>query len=389
MHDAIQLFSLMFVGKDNRAEFLSVERAVGEQDLWSECSDDVAESARPREDDLTGNNVGVDDGNVVGPEDRGDGGFSSCDSTSQAHDCPYVRTASRPGKDWAHPTCFRRNTISNNSHARVMDFSVVHNDSHPLLRLISDLKSSLNAAQNDAHSSSVRLLRHSLSSSQALERTHALQHENSVLNNELHALRSLFLSNKSPEADRQSINQLTLSLRTLNEKLTATEILLASRTAELLHALGELQKSTCAADTTHQLLACAQRRQEASRARESELELKVRTAEERARMTDRAIGEYANLVRTLQGRTIKEEDIHVHASSHEDLLRQFSQERENLQTQLSSAQTDLALLSSENTALSKSAQVTLAELKDLRVKLQLHERDDATATKMVARYMYA
>jgi len=197
------------------------------------------------------------------------------------------------------------------------------------------------------------------------------------------------LSDKSPEADRQSINQLTLSLRTLNEKLTATEILLASRTAELAHTLSELQRSRSATDATHQLLACAQRRQEAFRSRESELELKVRTAEERARMTDRAIGEYANLVRTLQGHTIKEEDAHVHVSSHEDLLRQFSQERENLQTQLSSAQTDLALLSSENTALSKSAEINLAELKDLWMKLQLHERDDTTATKMVAHYMYA
>ena len=267
-----------------------------------------------------------------------------------------------------------------------MDFSVVHNDSHPLLLLISDLKSSLNATQNDAHSSSVRLLRLSLSTSQALERTHALQHENSVLNNELQVLRSFFLSNKSPEADRQSINQLTLSLRTLNEKLTATEILLASRTVELSHTLGELQRSRSAADATHQLFSCAQ---ETFRSRKSELELKVRTAEERARMTDRAIGEYANLVRTLQGHTIKREDAHVHVSSHEDLLRQFSQERENLQTQLSSAQTDLALLSSENTTLSKSAQITLAELKDLQMKLQLHERDDATATKMVSRYMYA
>jgi len=197
------------------------------------------------------------------------------------------------------------------------------------------------------------------------------------------------LSDKSPEADRQSINQLTLSLRTLNEKLTATEILLASRTAELTHTLSELQRSRSATDATHQLLACAQRRQEAFRSRESELELKVRTAEERARMTDRAIGEYANLVRTLQGHTIKGEDAHVHVSSHEDLLRQFSQERENLQSQLSSAQTDLALLSSENTALSKSAEINLAELKDLWMKLQLHERDDTTATKMVARYMYA
>jgi len=197
------------------------------------------------------------------------------------------------------------------------------------------------------------------------------------------------LSDKSPEADRQSINQLTLSLRTLNEKLTATEILLASRTAELTHTLSELQRSRSATDATHQLLACAQRRQETLRSRESELELKVRTAEERARMTDRAIGEYANLVRTLQGHTIKGEDAHVHVSSHEDLLRQFSQERENLQSQLSSAQTDLALLSSENTALSKSAEINLAELKDLRMKLQLHERDDTTATKMVARYMYA
>ena len=281
------------------------------------------------------------------------------------------------------------------SHAHVMDtLSVVLDDSHPFLLLLSDLKSSLKAFQNEAHTSSVKLLRHSLSTSRALERAHALEHENSVLHNELRILRSDW-SNESAETDRQSINQLTLSLRTLNEKLTSTEILLANRTAELTHALGELQRSRIAADSTRQLLACARSREEALRSQERELEFKVRAAEERAKTTERTIEEYANFVRTLEGRTVEGEEVQsngraVHITTkEEDLLQQFSRERENLQMKAESAQNDLDLLSSEHTALAKSAQITLAELKDLRMRLQLHERDDTTATKMVARYMYA
>jgi hypothetical protein len=69
--------------------------------------------------------------------------------------------------------------------------------------------------------------------------------------------------------------------------------------------------------------------------------------------------------------------VHVHnkrdvirnTCSTERLLHEFAQERERLQIQLSSAQHDLAFVSSQNTALTKSFEDTLAELVDLRIIL--------------------
>ncbi|KAF5347934.1 hypothetical protein D9756_010176 [Leucocoprinus leucothites] len=275
--------------------------------------------------------------------------------------------------------------------------TVVQGDTHPLLLLLSDLKSSLINSQNEAHATAVKLQHHSLSTSRALDRTHALEHQNSVLNDELYTLRSNphpnFSSSKDQgEGGQDSVNQLTLSLRTLNEKLTATETILARRTAELTQTLGELQKSKLATDGAHELSARIRGREEALKSRERELELKVRLADERARMSERAVEDYANLVRTLEGRAgIAQSNGHaVQSTSEEDvqrLLREFAHERDSLHIQLSSTQHDLALLTSQLAALTKSSETTLPELANLRTKLQLLERDDTTATKMVSRYM--
>ncbi|KAJ3564956.1 hypothetical protein NP233_g7953 [Leucocoprinus birnbaumii] len=275
--------------------------------------------------------------------------------------------------------------------------SAVQGDTHPLLLLLSDLKSSLVNFQNEAHASAVKLQHHSLSASRALERAHALEHENSVLNNELHVLRSnpqtsSSLSKESADRNQESTSQLTLSLRTLNEKLTATETILAQRTAELSLTLAELQKSKLSVETAHDLSARIRGREEALKSRERELELKVQLAEERARMSERAIEEYAALVRNLEGRAGggQSNGHAIHSTDHGDVqrhLHDFARERESLQIQLSSAQHDLAILASQHTALTKSSEYTLSELSELRTKLQLLERDDTTATKMVSRYM--
>ncbi|KXN87174.1 hypothetical protein AN958_09100 [Leucoagaricus sp. SymC.cos] len=268
--------------------------------------------------------------------------------------------------------------------------TVVQGDSHPLLILLSDLKSSLIKYQNEAHASSVKLQHHSLSTSRALERAQALEHENSTLSNEVNTLRSNPHPSSSTQDSQESINQLTLSLRTLNEKLTTTENLLARRTTELTQTLGELQKSKSATETAYELSTRIRGREEALKSRERELELKVQLAEDRARMSERAVEEYANLVRTLEGRG-NTGNGHAAPTPAEDnserLFLEFAEEREHLQIKLSSAQHDLILLNSQHTALLKSSENALAELADARTKLELVERDDATAAKMVSRYM--
>ncbi|KXN84841.1 hypothetical protein AN958_12067 [Leucoagaricus sp. SymC.cos] len=268
--------------------------------------------------------------------------------------------------------------------------TVVQGDSHPLLILLSDLKSSLIKFQDEAHASSVKLQHHSLSTSRALERAQALEHENSTLSNEVNTLRSNPHPSSSTQDSQESINQLTLSLRTLNEKLTTTENLLARRTTELTQTLGELQKSKSATETAYELSTRIRGREEALKSRERELELKVQLAEDRARMSERAVEEYANLVRTLEGRG-NTGNGHAAPTPAEDnserLFLEFAEEREHLQIKLSSAQHDLILLNSQHTALLKSSENALAELADARTKLELVERDDATAAKMVSRYM--
>jgi hypothetical protein len=258
---------------------------------------------------------------------------------------------------------------------------------HPLLVLLNDLKSALAKFQDEAHASAVRFQRHALSTSRTLENAHALELENRSLNDELATLRSNPLPSSSDS--QESINQLTLSLRTLNEKLTTTESLLLQRTTQLSRVLDDLHKSQSSTDAAYELCSRMQSREEALKSHERDLELRVQLAEDQARMSERAVEEYADLVRTLEGRSNGHA---VAPSTHDEtverLLHEFAQERERLQIQLSSAQHDLALVSSQNTALAKSSEDTLAELVELRMKLQLLERDDTTAAKMVSRYMY-
>lgn len=72
----------------------------------------------------------------------------------------------------------------------------------------------------------------------------------------------------------------------------------------------------------------------------------------------------------------------------EGLIREFAVEQEDLQFQLSSTQYELALIKSQHDAQTKTVESTLAELAQLRYRLQLLDRDDTTAMKMVSRYTY-
>lgn len=279
---------------------------------------------------------------------------------------------------------------------------------HPLLLQLQSLRNALAQFQDESHASALKLQRHSLSTSRALDHAHALEHENTVLKNELSTLRSLASSDPSASASSTiQINQLTLSLRTLSEKLSATESSLSQRTQELTNALAGLAKSRASTDAAYELASRIRGREEALKSRERELELKLGIAEEKARMNERAVSEYADLVRALEGRTAQTTNgvymngqatrssqtlvHHPHLDDKdtiERILIEFAQERETLQTQLSTSQHDLALLKSHLDAQTKCTESTTAQLAQLQSKLYHLERDDNTAAKMVSRYMY-
>ncbi|KAF9443210.1 hypothetical protein P691DRAFT_426898 [Macrolepiota fuliginosa MF-IS2] len=261
-------------------------------------------------------------------------------------------------------------------------------DEHPVLLHIHSLRNALIQFQDDAHASAVKLQHHSLKTDNAQHRTQTLEHQLSALTHELSILRPSHNISSSASSEIH-INQLSLSLRTLNEKLDATESLLAERTHNLTHALTHLSKSKSTTDAAYELASRIRGREEALKSRQRELELQLRIADERARMSERTVGEYADLVRSLEGRSSSHANgAAIHSSDAiERLLTEFAQEREDLQSQISSLQHELALAQSHLSAQATTTELTSTQLAQVQSKLQLLERDDNTAAKMVSRYM--
>lgn len=220
-----------------------------------------------------------------------------------------------------------------------------------------------------------------------------------MLNDELAVLRSV---SSSPSANfklngkESQVDQLTLSLRTLNEKISATESVLARRTQELTYTQAELMKQKLATDAAYELASRIRAREEGINELRREMEWKWRIEEEKVRMCERTVGEYADLVRTLEGRgrsgsgssqisLVHDNDT---TTSSKETMERLSREQEDLQSELSSTQHELAILTSQYDAQSKVLESALEEVALLRSKLELVERDDTTAAKMVSRYMY-
>lgn len=69
MHDRVELAALRLVREHDRAELRAVERAVGLQHVRAERRDDLRERGRARLHDLPREDVGVDDGEAVFPQE--------------------------------------------------------------------------------------------------------------------------------------------------------------------------------------------------------------------------------------------------------------------------------------------------------------------------------
>ena len=216
------------------------------------------------------------------------------------------------------------------------------------------------------------------------------------------------------------MQQLTLSLRRLSEKLTLTEEALSSKTAELAQANADLLKARLATENAYELAARARGREEAVMVRETELQWRLKSAEEGKMISLIAVGEYANLVRSLEARmglgssstlvspdgTNAKGDLEKHYSGDtlgvalanslaegklgfNRLLSELHSDTEELHRQLSQLRGELEVLKSNQEAERKGTHTLHLELAKVQAELYMLKIDDDTAARMVSRYMYS
>ncbi|KAJ7919628.1 hypothetical protein B0H13DRAFT_1988446 [Mycena leptocephala] len=176
-------------------------------------------------------------------------------------------------------------------------------ESHPLSEELSSLRALVTRFQNEAHTSSIKLQRHALDTSAYSERIAQLEAENALLTTELGVLRDNPDPSTPSASSGDTVAELTLSLRRLNAKLSLTETALAEHTQALAETAALATQQTHSAGEAYALAARARGREEEGRLREEALQRALVQAKEETRLSDRVVGEYAALVRTLEGRS--------------------------------------------------------------------------------------
>lgn len=282
----------------------------------------------------------------------------------------------------------------------------VLNDDHPLALELASLRNAIARYQHEAHATSVKLQRHSLDTSYALERTHALESENSLLKAELAVLRAH--PEIPPHPAALQVQELTIAHRRLSDKLTLTEGALLEYTAELAHARSDVTKSRHEIEATSKFVERLQTELKDAHAKERELGRKARAAEEERKLSDLVVQEYADLVRNLEGRprpstpsasTFSLDSANNNSSATlvdslsegksglQKLLEEFNSETERLETEIINLQGQINQLQVQLTAESRRAEDDRVETAQAQFELEKHKIDDNTAAKMVSRYM--
>ncbi|KAI0672763.1 hypothetical protein C8Q78DRAFT_1186771 [Trametes maxima] len=286
--------------------------------------------------------------------------------------------------------------------------TVAVSDDHPLALELTSLRAAVARYQHEAHATSLKLQRHSLEASQALDHARALERENARLKQEVVVLRAN--PDTNPTQATFQIPELTLALRRLSDKLTSVEETLAARTEELIDTRSELAKAHNEIEIARALAEDARAREEEGLARERELERKLKAAEEERRMADLVVQEYAELVRKLEGRargpssssSVSSVDLQrpgngstvtlVDSLSEgklglQRLLEEFNGQNERLEAEISKLHGDSALLYKELEVARLAAEHDRIELTKAFHELDIYRADDNTASKMVSRYM--
>ncbi|PCH37813.1 hypothetical protein WOLCODRAFT_130494 [Wolfiporia cocos MD-104 SS10] len=279
-------------------------------------------------------------------------------------------------------------------------------DEHPLALELLSLRAAVDRYQHEAHATSVKLQRHSLETTHALERTHFLESENAQLKAELATLRAH--PEVTPHPAALQAQELTLALRRLSDKLTLTEETLAARGIELAHVRSDLAKAQHDVAGARELAGKTRAQLDETEARRQQTEAKARAAEEERKLSDLVVREYADLVRTLEGRprvspsasssstsgsegvdssTALVDSLSEGKSGLQKLLEEFNGETEQLGAEIALLRGELAVQSAELQAERKRSEYDRVQLASAQLELEKYQIEDNTAAKMVSRYM--
>lgn len=267
----------------------------------------------------------------------------------------------------------------------------------------------------------MKLQRHSLDTSYALERSQALEKENARLIEELNVLRAH--PNTSPDPSALQNPQLNNALRQLSDKLSQTEELLLKRTSESFQAAHELARVNYERDVAYEIAAKARTREEDCKVRERTLLLQVRNAKEESKMADLVVQvslpfpaqrgcvfiieaqEYANLVRNLTDKSPPSpqsakssefnhsrqlsfsKDLAQGKIGLQKLIGEFSEETERLHAEIYDLQSELELVKAQHESERKISEQDRQTLVRVQIEFGKLNLDDSTAAKMVSRYM--
>lgn len=256
----------------------------------------------------------------------------------------------------------------------------------------------------------------------AIERAQALEHENAAMHVELAALRAH--PDSTPHPAELQLPELTLALRRASDKLTLAEDALQERTAQFVDMQGAASRAHHAAENAFGVAAGARAREEEALVRERGVMLQLRVAEEEGRMLDRAVREYADLVRALERRQSLPSSSPppppipppeqasspdgAHTSNGkpperyrndgstflslqeglDKLAEEFEGANKTLSDRINRLQVELDGARSELEAERKAAEEERLRLSDALAELERFKHDDNAAAKMVSRYMY-
>ncbi|KAI6115388.1 hypothetical protein EV401DRAFT_1976170 [Pisolithus croceorrhizus] len=270
------------------------------------------------------------------------------------------------------------------------------NEEHPLLLELASLRKTAARFQHEAHSVAVRLQRQALETAHALEHVSALEQENEKLREESAFLRANSQQAASHPAERH-VQELTLALRRVSEKMDSIENTLVERTTELTHVRSDLTKAKQEAEAAHDLASRIRAQQEEGMVRERMLEMKARASEEERKMIDLVVQEYADLVRSFEGRKHINQahlneapsagDLHDKKTALQKMMADFMQQTDTLQNTIAELRMNTCFLQMELDAERKTAMHDRHLLAQAQVELDKLKLNDQTAAKMVTRYM--
>ncbi|KIY72148.1 hypothetical protein CYLTODRAFT_486548 [Cylindrobasidium torrendii FP15055 ss-10] len=262
---------------------------------------------------------------------------------------------------------------------------------HPLAMELATLRAAVTRFQDEAHGASVKLQRFSLDTSNAHDRILRLERENSMLNTEIGVLRRHTPADAQEKQQSSQVQELSLALRKLSDKLDLTENALQDKNTELVAVQGELDKAMGTVEEAYALAARVRGREEEGLIREKMLEREIQQIGEQAKLADIAVREYANLVRSLEGRASGTDDpvssLAEGRAALDKLFADFSQQATQYDAEIARLTHELEAERGQRESDLKTCEKLHQEIGRLRTELQKMEVDDNTATKMVSRYM--